>query len=84
VIGSFGPLTDPAALAVAPARIKVVEVDRATTLTDFVSRYPSGLPVERLAIINQLEPSSPLQPGRKIKVVEGTVRSMSNAVAATQ
>jgi predicted Zn-dependent protease len=81
VASSFGPLTDPAALNVKPARLKVVNVDRATTFADFVSRYPSGLPVERLAIINQLEPNTPLQPGQKIKVIEGTVRSESNAVA---
>jgi predicted Zn-dependent protease len=82
VVGSFGPLTDPAALNVKPARLKVVAVDRATTFADFVSRYPSGVPVERLAIINQVEPSTPLQPGQKLKVVDGTVRAESNAVAA--
>jgi predicted Zn-dependent protease len=82
VTGSFGPLTDPAALAVRPARLKVVVVDRATTFTDFVSRYPSGLPVEKLAIINQLDAGAHLQPGQKIKVVEGTVRAQSNAVAS--
>ena len=81
VVGSFGPLTDPSALNVKPARIKVVTVDRATTFADFVSRFGSGLPADRLAIVNQLQPNSPLQPGQKIKVIEGTVRADTNAVA---
>jgi predicted Zn-dependent protease len=82
VIGSFGPLTDPAALNVQPARLKVVTVDRNTTLAEFASRYPSGLSADRVSIINQLEPGSPLRAGQKIKVVQGTVREASNAVAA--
>jgi predicted Zn-dependent protease len=82
VVGSFSPLTDPGALAAQPARLKVVTVDRASTLAEFASRYPSGLPVERIAIINQLETSSRLEPGQKIKVIEGTVRDAANAVAA--
>ena len=64
-MSSFGPLTNPAALAVQPAKLKVVVVNRATTLTDFVSRYPSGVPVDRLAIINQIEPATQLQPGQR-------------------
>jgi predicted Zn-dependent protease len=80
VAESFAPLTDPAALAARPARLKVVVVDRAMTLAELAGRYP-GLPVERLAIINQLEPGSRLQPGQKMKVVEGQVREQS-AVAA--
>ncbi len=82
VVESFAPLTDPAALAVRPARLKVVTVDRASTLAEFAARYPSGLSPERISIINQLEPGSRLEPGQKIKVIEGTVREASNAVAA--
>jgi predicted Zn-dependent protease len=82
VVGSFAPLTDPAALAVKPAHMKVVTVDRPSTLAEFVSRYPSGLPIERLAIVNQMEPGTRLQAGQKVKVIEGTVRETSNAVAA--
>jgi predicted Zn-dependent protease len=82
VVDSFGPLTDQAALAARPARLKLITVDRPGTLAEIASRYQSGLPVERLAILNQLEPGSPVQAGQKIKIVEGTVREASNAVAA--
>jgi predicted Zn-dependent protease len=82
VVGSFAPLTDPAALAVKPARLKVVTVDRPSTLAEFASRYPSGLPVEKVAVLNQLEPGSRLEAGQKVKVIEGTVREGGNAVAA--
>ncbi len=82
-VASFGPLTDPAALNVKPARVKLVTVDRAGTFADIAGRYATpGMSVERMAILNQLEANAPLQPGQKIKVVEGTVRPDTNAVAA--
>ena len=70
---SFAPLTEAAALAVQPARIKVISVPQATTLAALAPSYPS-LPAARLALINQLEPTAPLTPGQKLKVVEGKVR----------
>lgn len=71
---SFAPLTDPAALSVEPARLKIVAVPGAMTLAEFASRHPNLSP-EKLAVLNQLEPSSRLTAGQKIKVVEGKIRS---------
>jgi predicted Zn-dependent protease len=84
VQGSFGPLTDQAALTVQPARVKLVTAPSAMTLADLVSKQGagSGLSVEKVAILNQMDPSTRLQAGQKVKMVQGTVReSSSNAVA---
>jgi predicted Zn-dependent protease len=71
--GSFAPLTDPAALAAKPARLKVIAVDRPTTLAELQGRVSSSVSVERVAIANQLDgPGTPLAPGQKVKLVEGT------------
>lgn len=53
-IGSFAVLTDPQALAVQPNRITIVRAPSAMTLAAFNERYPSTVPIEQLAIINQL------------------------------
>jgi predicted Zn-dependent protease len=52
--GSFARLTDPQALAVQPNRITVVNPAQAMTLTEFNQRHPSRIPIEELALINQL------------------------------
>jgi predicted Zn-dependent protease len=70
---SFAALTDPAALNVQPAKIKLVTVPQAMTFGEFAKSHPA-LPADKLAIVNQLETSSKLSAGQKIKVVEGTVR----------
>ncbi|HEX2091151.1 MAG TPA: M48 family metalloprotease [Longimicrobiaceae bacterium] len=73
-LGSFGPLTDPQALAAQPNRIDVVRLDRAMTLVEFNRRYPSAVPLAELAVINGVEgETSPLPAGSLVKrVVPGT------------
>jgi predicted Zn-dependent protease len=51
-IGSFRRLTDPAALAVKPNVIRLVQIRSAMTITQFQQEYPSAIPVEQLAVIN--------------------------------
>jgi predicted Zn-dependent protease len=63
---SFAPLTDPAILNVQPRRVRLVTTDRAMTLASFNTRYPSTIPVEELAIINQL-------PGGEATIPAGTI-----------
>ncbi|HUH13123.1 MAG TPA: M48 family metalloprotease [Longimicrobiales bacterium] len=53
-LGSFAQLTDPAALAVQPKRLDIVEAPRAMTLADFQRQWPSSIPMEELALINQV------------------------------
>jgi predicted Zn-dependent protease len=72
-MASFGPLTDPAALAVQPSRLKLVKVEQEMTLEEFNRRHPSNAPLEKIALINGLglENSSRLKPGQLAKIVVG-------------
>ncbi len=69
---SFAPLTDPAILAVQPRRLSVVRTDRAMTLAEFNTRYPSTISMADLAIINQVAgPAASLPAGSQVKRVVG-------------
>jgi predicted Zn-dependent protease len=71
-IGSFAPLTDPAALGVQPAKIEIVRVPLSMTLEEFNQRHPSNLRIEELALINGLESKeSRLERGKQYKRVVG-------------
>ncbi|NOT25460.1 MAG: M48 family metalloprotease [Acidobacteria bacterium] len=51
-IGSFRRLTDPAALAVKPNVVRLVQIRSAMTIAQFQQQYPSPIPAEQLAAIN--------------------------------
>jgi predicted Zn-dependent protease len=51
-VQSFGRLTDPAALAKQPVRIKLVRLSRDMTVDEFVRQYPSAVPAATIALIN--------------------------------
>jgi predicted Zn-dependent protease len=69
-IASFGPVSDPQILNVRPNRISTVRADRAMTLTTFNQRYPSVIPIDELARINQLDSASSTIPaGTPVKRV---------------
>lgn len=71
-IGSFSQLRNQAALDVKPNRIQVVRLPREMTLQQFDQQYPSNVPIEELAVINQLEgPDSVIPAGRMVKRVTG-------------
>lgn len=71
-ISSFSELRDGSKINVAPARVEVVKVPRAMTLEQFNAQYPSSVPLDQLAIINELEgPSSVIPAGRLVKRVVG-------------
>ncbi|HEU5040731.1 MAG TPA: M48 family metalloprotease [Gemmatimonadales bacterium] len=71
-IGSFSQLRNQDALNVKPNRIEVVKVPREMTLSQFDQQYPSTIPIEELAVINQLDgPDSSIPAGRQIKRVTG-------------
>jgi predicted Zn-dependent protease len=70
VIGSFGPVTDPAILNVQPQRIDIVTLPQSMTLGEFARRYASGVPIADLALINQVAgPESTLPAGTLVKRV---------------
>jgi predicted Zn-dependent protease len=78
-IRSFSELRDQSKLNVQPARVELVKLNRAMTLEQFNSQYPSTIPIEQLAIINEVEdPSSVLPAGQLVKRVTGGVRSQSS------
>lgn len=68
---SFARLTDPAILNVHPQRVDVITVDRRTTIAQLAERRPSPVPVATLALINQVDATTPLEPGRIVKWVVG-------------
>jgi predicted Zn-dependent protease len=69
---SFDQLTNAAALAVQPMRVRIVAVPRTMTLTDLNVQYPSSIPLAELAVINGLEAASRLSVGQSIKRIVGT------------
>jgi predicted Zn-dependent protease len=71
-IRSFSQLRDQSKINVQPAKVELVKVSRQMTLEQFNSQYPSTVPVEQLAIINELEgPGAVISAGRTIKRVVG-------------
>ncbi|HEX3235410.1 MAG TPA: M48 family metalloprotease [Gemmatimonadales bacterium] len=71
-IGSFSQLSDPAALNVKPAKVELVKLPRQMTLEQFNAQYPSTIPIEQLAIINEIaEPASSIPAGTTVKRVVG-------------
>ncbi len=71
-IRSFSELRDASKINVRPARVELVKVPRQMTLEQFNGQYPSTIPIEQLAIINELEgPSSVIPAGQTVKRVVG-------------
>ena len=68
---SFARLTDPATLAVQPQRVDIVRIDRRTTIEEMARQRPSPVPAATLALVNQVEPQTPLEPGRLVKWIVG-------------
>ncbi|MCM2313585.1 MAG: M48 family metalloprotease [Thermoanaerobaculia bacterium] len=68
---SFARLTDPRALAVEPARVKLVKADRDMTIDEFQRRYPSSIPIEKLATMNGLDKGGKILKGQIVKRVIG-------------
>jgi predicted Zn-dependent protease len=68
---TFGPLTDPAALGVQPARIELVKVPRDMTIAEFAAQYPSSVTPEELAIANGVAQGGKLTAGQTAKRIVG-------------
>jgi predicted Zn-dependent protease len=59
---SFARLTDAKALARQPQRLAIVRVPRAMTVAEFNKAHPSAIPIEELALINQLSGAQAVMP----------------------
>lgn len=69
---SFARLTDATALARQPRRLAIVRVPRAMTVTEFNRLNPSAIPIEELALINQMAGATAVMPaGCQAKRVVG-------------
>ncbi|MCB2231024.1 M48 family metalloprotease [bacterium] len=68
-IRSFARLTDQSKLTVRPMRLKIETVSQAMTVEEFNRRYPSEVPLDEIALINQLQPSTQLPSGTLVKRV---------------
>lgn len=68
---SFDGLSDRDALSVEPKRIRIVSLPGAMTLREFNERNPSTISLDRLAVINQVDPGQALAAGRLVKRVTG-------------
>jgi predicted Zn-dependent protease len=72
VIGSFARVTDRSILDIQPRRIDIVRVSRSLSLESFQQQYPSSIPIDMLAIINQVpSPSATLESSSLVKRVVG-------------
>jgi len=68
---SFARLTDPAALRVQPQRVDIVRLDQRTTIEELARTRASPVSAATLALLNQIEPQTPLAPGRLVKWIVG-------------
>ncbi|MBW3654979.1 MAG: M48 family metalloprotease [Gemmatimonadetes bacterium] len=71
VMESFGRLTDPAALAIQPARLRIVTASRSAPFRSLVpATLPRGMDAEDLALLNHLRVAAMVPPGRKLKLTQ--------------
>jgi predicted Zn-dependent protease len=72
-IRSFGPLRDAKAQAIQPNRVHVVAVPKHETLQEAVGGF-KDVPVRlgTVALLNNLQPESPLESGFRLKMIRGT------------
>lgn len=68
---SFRQLTDQSALNQQPKRVQLVRVPRAMTLEEFYQQYPSTVPIEQIALINDLQAGQTIAAGTTVKRVVG-------------
>ncbi|MBI4419687.1 MAG: M48 family metalloprotease [Gemmatimonadetes bacterium] len=73
VFDSFARLTDREALNIQPLRVEIVPLPSSMTLTRFMEQYPSPIPIQELALINQVDDvNAQIPAGRLLKrVVRG-------------
>jgi len=71
VLASFGELRNRRCLEVEPARVKIVELSRAMSFSDFAQRYPSNANADKVAILNGVGEGQTLKKDRLMKRIVG-------------
>ncbi|NOT08897.1 MAG: M48 family metalloprotease [Gemmatimonadales bacterium] len=69
---TFDRLTDPAALAVQPMRLRIERAPRAMSLGQFNVQFPSRISLDQVALINGIGTTGQLRSGQMVKRVVGT------------
>ena len=78
-IRSFGELRDASKINVQAAKIELIKLNRDMTLEQFNAQNPSTVPLEELAIINEVQDASSVLPaGRLVKRVVGGLRKKTS------
>lgn len=70
-IHSFNKLTDSGILSVKPQRLKIVTLTQNMSLEEFNRKYPSGVSLEVLELINQTKRNEQLRAGQQVKRIVG-------------
>lgn len=72
-LSTFVPVNDPAILSVQPQHVSLITLDQRTTIARLAQQRPPPAPVSvaTLALINQVDESTSLEPGRIVKWVIG-------------
>lgn len=68
-VSSLRRLTDPTALNVKPARVRLLRINRAMTLEEFNRTNPSSVTVQQLAVMNGVDANATLPAGMLVKRV---------------
>jgi predicted Zn-dependent protease len=56
---------------VQPQHVSLITLDRRTTIAELARQRPAPVSVAMLALINQVDENTPLEPGRIVKWVVG-------------
>jgi predicted Zn-dependent protease len=64
-------VNDASVLNVQPQHVSLITLDRRTTIAELAQQRPSPVSPATLALINQVEPNTPLEAGRIVKWVVG-------------
>jgi predicted Zn-dependent protease len=70
-MATFQRENDPEVVNVKPMRVDLVRLDRAMTLAEFDRRFPSTVPLQKVALLNNVEPNTRLERGVEVKRVVG-------------
>ncbi len=77
---SFAPLRERAALDIQPNRVRVVRLQRAQTLNEALSGYKDvPVPPPALALLNNVQATSTLDNGFRLKIVRGSYRAAAKS-----
>jgi predicted Zn-dependent protease len=72
ITSSFARVDDPAVLNVRVPRLHIVDIDQAMSVREFSRRFPSVVPIEEVALVNQVQgPESSLTAGMGAKQITG-------------